>query len=103
MVVDSGAHPSLHPSFHHEIVYAKFNLKIRFPSAYEREIWHYGQRSTERIRRPVLESNWQRAFSKLNTNERASFFKKTILNIVSSFIPHETVICDDRDPSLINT
>ena len=97
MVVDSGAHPSLHPNFHHEIVYAKF------PSAYEREIWHYGQRSTERIRRPVHESNWQIAFSKLNTNERASFFKKTILNIVSSFIPHETVICDDRDPSLINT
>ena len=76
MVVDSGAHPSLNPNFHHEIVYAKFNLKIRFPSAYEREIWHYGQRSTERIRRPVHESNWQRAFSKLNTNERASFFKK---------------------------
>ena len=22
---------------------------------------------------------------------------------MSSFIPHETVICDDRDPSLINT
>ena len=78
-------------------------MYAKFPSAYEREIWHYGQRSTERIRRPVHESNWQIAFSKLNTNERASFFKKTILNIVSSFIPHETVICDDRDPSLINT
>ena len=84
-------------------MYVKFKLKIHFPPPYEREILHYGQRSTERIRRPVHESNWQRAFSKLNTSERASFFKKTILNIVSSFIPHETVICDDRDPPLINT
>ena len=83
-------------------MYVKFRLKIHFPPPYEREIWHYGQRSTERIRR-VHESNWQRALSKLNTNERASFFKKTILNIISSFIPYETVICDDKDPPLINT
>ena len=31
------------------------------------------------------------------------FFYKTIWNIVSNFIPHETVICDDRDPPWINT
>ena len=31
------------------------------------------------------------------------FFNKTILNIVSNFIPHETLICDDRDPPWINT
>ena len=27
----------------------------------------------------------------------------SILNIVSNCIPHETVICDDRDPPWINT
>ena len=31
LVVDSGVHPSLHPNCHHQIVYAKFNLKIHFP------------------------------------------------------------------------
>ena len=78
------------------------NLKIHFPLLYEREIWHYGQGNTELIARAVHEFNWQRAFSNLNINERVSFFNKTILNIVSIFIPHETIICDDRDPSWIN-
>ena len=31
------------------------------------------------------------------------FFNKTILNIVSNFIPHEALICDDRGPPWINT
>ena len=63
---------------------------------------HYGQGYTELIRRAVHEFNWQRAFSNLNINERISFFNKTILNIVSHFIPHETVMCDARDPHWIN-
>ena len=103
LVVDSEVHSSLHPNCYHQIVYAKFNLKVHFPQHYEREIWHYGQGNTELIGRGVHEFNWQRAFSNLNINERVSFFNKTILNVVSNFIPHETVICDDRDPPLINT
>ena len=98
LVVDLGVHPSLHPNCHHQIVYANFNLKIHFPPPYEREIWHYGQGNTELNRRAVHEFNWQRAFSNLNINERVSFFNKNNLNIVSNFIPHETVICNDRDP-----
>ena len=31
LVVDSSVHPSLHPNCHHQIAYAKFNLKIHFP------------------------------------------------------------------------
>ena len=64
---------------------------------------HYGQGNTEFIRRTLHEFNWQRAFSSLNINGRFSFFNKIILNIVSNFIPHETVICDDRDLPWINT
>ena len=30
LVTDSGVHPSLHSNCHHQIVYAKFNLKIKF-------------------------------------------------------------------------
>ena len=29
--MDSGVHASLHPNFHHQIVYAKLNLKIEYP------------------------------------------------------------------------
>ena len=103
LIVDSGVHPSLHPNCHHQIVYAKFDLKIHFPPPYEREIWYYGQGNTELIRRAVHKFNWQRAFSKLNKNETIYFSNKIILNIALNFIPHETVIFDDRDPPWVNT
>ena len=91
--MDSGVHPSLHPNYHNQIVYAKFNLEIHFPTSYKREMWHYGQEKTKLIRRAVHEFNWQKAFRDLNIYERVSFFNKTILNIGSNFIPHETVLC----------
>ena len=31
IVVESGVHPSLHPHCHHQIIFAKFNLKIYYP------------------------------------------------------------------------
>ena len=30
-------------------------------------------------------------------------FNKTIRNILSNYIPHETITCDDRDPPWINS
>ena len=35
-VMDAGVHTSLHANCHHQIVYAKFNLKIEYPPPYER-------------------------------------------------------------------
>ena len=40
LVVESGVHSSLHANCHHHITFTKFNLKIHYPSPYEREIWH---------------------------------------------------------------
>ena len=36
--MESGVHTSLHKNCHHQIIYAKFNLKIYYPPPYEREI-----------------------------------------------------------------
>ena len=36
LVVESGVHPSLHPNFHHQIVFAKFNVQIFYPLPYPR-------------------------------------------------------------------
>ena len=41
LVMESGVYSSLHENCHHQLVYAKFNLKVRYPPPYEREIWHY--------------------------------------------------------------
>ena len=42
--------------------------------------------------------DWERAFVNTNVNEKVFILSKTILNIFSNFIPHETVTVDDNDP-----
>ena len=50
----------------------------------------------------MSEFNWERAFFNLDINEMVSVCNTTIKNIMANFIPHETIICDDRDPPWIN-
>ena len=102
LVMDAGIHPSLHASRHHQIVYAKFNLKINYPPPYQREVWHFQKADINLIRRAMEEFNRERAFFKLNINEMVSVFNTAVKKIRVNFIPHETVICDDRDPPWIN-
>ena len=85
MVIESGIHSSLHSSCHHQIVFAKFNLKICYPPPYSREVWHFKEAKTDLIRRALNDFNWERTFS--NTNV---IFNKSVLNVLSNFIPHET-------------
>ena len=102
LIIESGVHPSLHPNCHHQLIYAKFNLQIYYPPQYYREVWHYNDANTELIRRAVDQFNWQKAFLNKNVNEKVNIFNETILNILRNFIPHETVLCDDRDPPWFN-
>ena len=62
--------------------------------------WHYKDANTELIRRAIDEFNWQRVFLNTNVNEKVD--NSTILNILSNFIPHEFVVCDDKDPPWFN-
>ena len=80
------------------LVMAKFNLKIHYSLPYEGEVWHYKRL----IRKTINEFNWQTDFFNLNINEMVSVCNKTIKNIMENFILHETIICDDKDPSWIN-
>ena len=47
-------------------------------------------------------SDWDRAFVNTNVNGicnvKVFILNKTILNILSNFIPHETLTADDKDP-----
>ena len=42
--------------------------------------------------------DWDRASVKSNVNEKVFIRNKIILNILSSFVPHETLTVDDKDP-----
>ena len=45
--------------------------------------------------------DWDRAFVNTNVNENVFILNKTILNILSNFIPHETVSVNDKYPTSI--
>ena len=78
--------------------FAIFNLKIYYPRPYLTEVWHYKEANADLIKRAINNFNWEKAFPNTNINEKVSLFKKTILNILNNYIPHETIICDDKDP-----
>ena len=103
LVMESGVHSSLHPNCHHQIVFAKINLKICYPPPYEREIWHYEKANADLICRSIDQFPWDNRFSNLDVNQKVHLFNQTIKNILCNFIPHETVTCDDRDPPWINS
>ena len=102
LVTDSGVHLSLHSNCHHQIIYAKFNLKIIYPPPYERHIWHYNHAKPESIQRALEVFNWRRASGGKTINEKVSILTNTIINIKSNYVPSEVVTVDDRDPPWIN-
>ena len=100
--MSSGIHSSLHQNCHHQIIFAKFNLKVHYPPFYEREVWHFKKANTDHIKRAINEFPWERSFANLDINDKVHLINKTIRNILSKFIPYETITFDDRDPPLIN-
>ena len=61
-------------------------------------VWHYQQAYTELIKRSLESFDWKNAFSNCNPNEKVSALTKTVLNIMSNFIPNETILIEDREP-----
>ena len=80
--MESGVHSSLHETCHHQILKFIIHLHIN--------------RKFGIIKRQTL---------KISKKQDVSFRGKSVLqivkaikNIVSNYIPHETITCNDRDP-----
>ena len=82
--------------------FSKFNLEVVYTPSYVREVWHYKDANTELTRQAINELKWQRPFLNTKFNEKVDIFNITILNILSNFIPHEFVVCNDKDPPWFN-
>ena len=89
--MECGVHSSLHPNCYHQITYAKSNLKFHYPPLYEREIWNYGRANVDHIRKAINEFAWEKSFANNSVNEKVNMFNTTIKNILSNYIPHETI------------
>ena len=97
LITKPGVHPSLYPNSHYQTIFAKFNLEIIFAPPYFREVWLYQDANTDLIRRAIDMFDWDRAFVNTNVNEKVYIPNKTILNILSNFVSHETLSADDKD------
>ena len=84
------------------------NQQIYFSPPYLREVQHYRDANTELIKKAISEFNWQRefdcqrAFLNTNVDEKVGIFAKTVFNIISNFIPYETILCNEKDPPWFN-
>ena len=92
LVIESGLHSSLHGNSHHQLVHAQFNLKVWYPPPYEREIRNYQHANNDQIKRAIERFPSEKSFRNLRINEMVYLFNKTIKNILSNYIPYETII-----------
>ena len=58
---------------------------------------------TNRIRVYINGFPWGRSFANLDINDKVYLFNKKIENILSIFIPHETITFDDKHLPWINS
>ena len=64
-------------------------------------LWHYPDSNVDLVRRSINKFDWDKAFANKHVDEKVLIFNKTF-NILSNFIPHEVLVCDDKDPPWLN-
>ena len=102
ILMDSGVHSSLHEKFHHQIIYSKLSLKIKYPPPHICKNWDYNRTETDLMNRSIEIFDLCYLFSSENVHEPAELFNKMLLNIFHNFIRNKIILCDDKDPPWIN-
>ena len=102
-MLDSGVRPSLDPTCKHQITYCKINFKIPPSPAYDRKVWHFNKANSALITRAISEFPWEDRFHQ-NTDPslQVELLNQTTLNIMSNFIPHDTIRIKPSEPEWLN-
>ena len=98
LAVDCGAHSSLHPNYHHQIIYCKFNMMIEYPPPYERLVWDCNHANQNAITKAFDQVDWNVLFFNKNIHKQISILNRTLMNIFSNSIPNKLVTFNDKDP-----
>ena len=80
-----------------------FVLKICYLPPYSIEIWQFKEADTDLTRKALNDFNWERAFTNTNVTDKICTFNKLFLNVLSNFIPHVSILRDDKDPPWFNS
>ena len=98
MVVNIGVFLSIHQSCHHQIVFAKVNLKIFYPPRYTRRVWDYSNANHQAMNNVIDDFDWEKAFSNVNVHAQVKLFNEFLSNIFMNFVPNKLISVDDTDP-----
>ena len=97
--MESGNRASLDVLCYHQIIFCRANLKLSPPPPppplYDRKVWHY-----DRANVVLLGNlNWENLFNQdPDPNWQVQIFTKTLLNIISNFVPNKIVRIIPKDP-----
>ena len=91
MVVNNGVFSSVYQRCHHQLVFAKGNLKIFYPLPYTLRIWDYRNANHEAINNAIDGFNWEKAFSNVNVHTQVKLFNETLSNIFMNFVPNKLI------------
>ena len=95
-------YPSLHPHCHHQIVFSKLSLNIKYPPLYEQLVWDYKNADSQSVNKTIEIFNWEKLFQIKNIHNQLELFNETIVNVVSNYIPNKFITCNDKDPPSLN-
>ena len=93
---------SISSTCHHEIVFAKLNLKVEYPALNEHVFWDYSRADKTSINRAINVIDWNKVPANKTVESQVSELNDLLLNIYSNYIPDKTVLCDDKDPPWMN-
>ena len=84
-VIDSGAHPFLHPNCHHQIVFSKLSLKIEYPPLFERLVRDYENADSQPINKAIEIFNWESYFKTKTFMINLNFLmkQKSMLSVIT--------------------
>ena len=66
LVVGSGVQSFLYQNCHHQVMFARFNLKVVFPPPYEREVWYFKKANVDHIKKAINAFQWEQSFQNIN-------------------------------------
>ena len=103
LITNSGVRPSLDPTCEHQMIFCKLDFKPPILPLPKRHIWQFGKAECELIERAVRDFPWQlELYRNCNPNAQVDVLNKTIMNIMSNFVPNKMVTSKPNVPQWIS-
>ena len=100
--MQSGVRDSLDPSVKHKIIFCNISIKIPPMPKYSRRIWHFNRARDDLIKRAVSVFPWGANLRNIDPIRQVELLNRTILNIMSNFVPNEVITVRPCEPEWLN-